>query len=277
MTSRISAVRCGSHWAQRMDQRQRRFAFGQVVAEVLAAGGRVGAVVEHVVDQLVGGAEVPAEARQRALHRLRGAADHRGDLGAGLEQLRGLAVDHLEIARSVVSGSWAFISCSTSPSAITLVASAMISITRCERVAAISWKAREYTKSPTSTLAWLPTDLVGGVAAAARADMSTTSSCSRVAVWMNSMNGGGLDAARAGVAGAAGEHHQQRAQALAAAANDVLGDLVHQRYAHCESRCGWPRPRPSIGANQGADSLERLRTAAVINSQLFVSPRECGV
>jgi len=29
-------------------------------------------------------------------------------------------------------------------------------MTRCEPMAAIIWKAREYTKSPTRTLAWLP-------------------------------------------------------------------------------------------------------------------------
>jgi hypothetical protein len=49
-----------------------------------------------------------------------------------------------------------FISCSTSPSAMTLVASARICITRMLPVSTIIWKAREYRKSPTSTLAGLP-------------------------------------------------------------------------------------------------------------------------
>src|SRR5437763_283496 len=45
---------------QRGDERQRRLAFGKIVAQVLAALLGVRAVVEHVVDQLLRGAEVPA-------------------------------------------------------------------------------------------------------------------------------------------------------------------------------------------------------------------------
>src|SRR5947208_8865112 len=52
---------CFAAALQRVDQRQGRFAFGQVVTEVLAALLRVGAVVEHVIDQLVRGAEVAAK------------------------------------------------------------------------------------------------------------------------------------------------------------------------------------------------------------------------
>ena len=37
-------------------------------------------------------------------------------------------------------------------------------------------------------------------------------------------------------AGAAGQHHQQRPQALAAAGNDVLGDLVDQRDGAFQAR-----------------------------------------
>jgi hypothetical protein len=88
---------------------------------------------------------------------------------------------------SVVSGSCAFMSCSTSPSAITLVASDMISMTRWDPMVAIIWKAREYTKSPTSTLAWLPKTLLAVARPRRFCEPSTTSSCSSVAVWMNSM------------------------------------------------------------------------------------------
>ena len=158
----------------------------------------------------------------------------------------------------MVSGSCAFMSCSTSPSAITLVASAMISMTRCEPTCAIIWNAREYTKSPTSTLAWLPKMLLAVARPRRFCEPSTTSSCSSVAVCTNSMNAAAsmclslLDAA-----GAAGEHAQQRAQALAAAADDVLGDLVDQRHRALEAGADHGVHGRQIGANQGADFLER--------------------
>ena len=41
-------------FAHGVDQRQGGFAFGQIVADVLAQGGGVAAVVEQVVDQLEG-------------------------------------------------------------------------------------------------------------------------------------------------------------------------------------------------------------------------------
>ena len=58
---------------------------------------------------------------------------------------------------------------------------------------------------------------------------STTSSCSRVAVWMNSMMAAASIWLLAGAAaGARGEQHQQRPQPLAAGMNDVVGDLVDE-------------------------------------------------
>ena len=79
-----------------------------------------------------------------------------------------------------------FISCKTSPSAMTLVASARICITRMLPVSTIIWKAREYRKSPTSTLAALPNSALAVWRPRRSEDSSTTSSCSSVAVWMNS-------------------------------------------------------------------------------------------
>ena len=89
---------------ERVDQRQRRLAFGEVVAEVLAELVGVAAVVEHVVDELERGAEMLAVARERRLDAGGRPREDRGDLRAGLEQPRGLAVDDLEVALSVVSG-----------------------------------------------------------------------------------------------------------------------------------------------------------------------------
>jgi hypothetical protein len=47
-----------------MDQRKRRLAFGQIVADMLAGIGLVARIVEDVIDQLEGGADVHAERRQ---------------------------------------------------------------------------------------------------------------------------------------------------------------------------------------------------------------------
>ena len=51
----------------------------------------------------------------------------------------------------------------------------------------IIWKAREYRKSPTRTLASLPQRWLTVALPRLSMEASTTSSCKRVAVWMNSM------------------------------------------------------------------------------------------
>ncbi|MNG21077.1 hypothetical protein D3C84_1054030 [compost metagenome] len=79
-----------------------------------------------------------------------------------------------------------FSSCSTSPSAMMLVAPAITSRMRILLLATIIWKARVYRKSPTSTLAALPNIALAVWRPRRMSDSSTTSSCSRVAVWMNS-------------------------------------------------------------------------------------------
>ena len=57
---------------------------------------------------------------------------------------------------------------------------------RSDPSATISWKARLNRKSPTSTLALLPHSTLAEASPRRRSLSSTTSSCSRVAVWMNS-------------------------------------------------------------------------------------------
>ena len=52
---------------QRVDQWQRRFALRKVVAGVLAHGRVIARVVEHVVDELEGGAQVHTVPRQGLL------------------------------------------------------------------------------------------------------------------------------------------------------------------------------------------------------------------
>ena len=81
-----------------INQREGGFALRQVVAQVFAEAGFVGLVVERIVDQLEGGADVLAVARERLFDDGRGIAQHGADLRAGLEQPRGLAVNDVEVA-----------------------------------------------------------------------------------------------------------------------------------------------------------------------------------
>ena len=60
-------------------------------------------------------------------------------------------------------------------------------MTRISPMSTIIWNAREYRKSPTSTLAWLPNTVFAESLPRRRDEESTTSSCRSVAVWMNSM------------------------------------------------------------------------------------------
>ena len=84
---------------QCINQRQRGLALGQIIAQVLAERGLVGLVIERIVDELEGGADVLAVARERLFDDRGGIAQHRADLRAGLEQPRGLAIDDVEVAR----------------------------------------------------------------------------------------------------------------------------------------------------------------------------------
>src|SRR6185503_18998607 len=83
--------------AHGVDQRQGGLALGQVVAQVLA---QVAAVVEHVVDQLERGAYVPA-VRGQPLLEFGPPGQHRAEPRRRLEQLGGLAANHLQVARLV--------------------------------------------------------------------------------------------------------------------------------------------------------------------------------
>ena len=53
---------------------------------------------QHVVDELIRGAEVFAVARERGLLRRRRAGEHGSHFGAGFEQPAGLAIDDLEVS-----------------------------------------------------------------------------------------------------------------------------------------------------------------------------------
>ena len=135
-----------------------------------------------------------------------------------------------------------FISCSTSPSAITLVASESTCMTRMSFTSTIIWKAREYRKSPTSTLAALPNRSLAVSRPRRRVDSSTTSSCSSVAVWMNSTTAASVCRCGLWLPDGAAQHQQQgRTQALAPGRNDVLRHLPDQRHFGGQPFAGSPR------------------------------------
>ena len=94
----------------------------------------------------------------------------------------------------------------------------------------IIWKAREYRKSPTSTLAALPNKALAVGLPRRREDSSTTSSCSSVAVWMNSTTAASSKrAAWSKPSALANRQHELGPHALATCVDDVVGDLVDQR------------------------------------------------
>ena len=78
------------------------------------------------------------------------------------------------------------VSCSTSPSAMVAAARDRIASTSRDPSSTINWNARANRKSPTRTDALLP-NMALALASPRRSTLSsTTSSCSKVAVWMNS-------------------------------------------------------------------------------------------
>lgn len=80
-----------------VDQWQGRLAFGQIVTDVLAGIGFLAGIIEHVVDQLEGGAQMHAVQGERTLDLRLGMADDGTELSRSLEQLGGLVVDDLHV------------------------------------------------------------------------------------------------------------------------------------------------------------------------------------
>src|SRR5215813_13299269 len=79
------------------DHGQRDLAFAEIVADVLAELGGLAAVVERVVDQLEGDAEVHPERTAGRLLVFWAPAKRGPDLARGREQFGGLGADHREI------------------------------------------------------------------------------------------------------------------------------------------------------------------------------------
>ena len=97
MAWRISARFFRRAVRHREQQRQRRLAFAQVVADVLAERGRIAFVVEQVVDELERGAQRAAEVGAGVLDLARRIGDDGAQARAGLEQLGGLVADHAQV------------------------------------------------------------------------------------------------------------------------------------------------------------------------------------
>ena len=81
------------------DHRQRDLALAEIVADGLAELGLAAGIVERIVDQLEGDAEIHAETFERHPLGAVAAGDHGADFGGGGEQPGGLGLDHLEIGR----------------------------------------------------------------------------------------------------------------------------------------------------------------------------------
>ncbi len=145
-----------------------------------------------------------------------------------------------------------FISCRTSPSAITLVASASTAMMRMSCASTIIWKAREYRKSPTSTLAGLPNVSFAVALPRRSAEPSTTSSCSNVAVWMNSTTAARLNRCWPVYPQCAARQQQKGgAQAIAACAVVVARHLADQWHARIQSQRDGRVDRQHVCCNDG--------------------------
>jgi len=87
-----------------VNQRERRFAFSQIVAEMLARLCLTAGVVEYIVDELEGRAQMHTVLGQLLLNLSRGAADNGAQPRRRLKQLGGLVSDDLQIAHFVDIG-----------------------------------------------------------------------------------------------------------------------------------------------------------------------------
>src|SRR5579859_3828255 len=83
--------------AEREYHRQRDLALAEIVADILAELGGFAAVVENIVDELKGDAQVHADRAAGGLLFLRPVGDDRADFAGGGEQLSRLAPDDGEI------------------------------------------------------------------------------------------------------------------------------------------------------------------------------------
>ena len=160
----------------------------------------------------------------------RGIGKHGADLRAGLEQPGGLAVDDIEVARLAgirIAGVHELQHFALGNG----VGGVRHDVHDAHAVEASPSSERRGSTGnrPTRTLVALPNSSLAVLRPRRSEEPSTTSSCSRVAVWMNSMMAAASMCRIAAVAaGACGQKHQKGAQALAAGIDDVVGDPIDQ-------------------------------------------------
>ena len=83
--------------AERQHHGQRNLALAEIISDILAELGGLAAIIQHIVDQLEGDAEIHADRTAGGLLGLGAVGQHRPDLAGGGEQFGGLAADHREI------------------------------------------------------------------------------------------------------------------------------------------------------------------------------------
>jgi hypothetical protein len=245
---------------QRMQQRQRGFAFGEVVAEILAARRRIGPVIQHVVYQLVSRAQVFAVTGQRGLLRVIGAGEHGGDLGTGFEQSAGLAIDHFEVT---LLGGLGIVRIHE-----------LQHLALGDHVGGVGHDLHDPLRAhgghhlegarvdevADQDAGLVAEDIVGrGAPAALLRPVDHVVVQQRGGVYEFD-EGSGFDVFVAlDTAGAPGQHAEQGSQAFAAATNDVLGHLVHQRHGALEAGADHGVHGLQIRPERGADLLQRQR------------------
>src|SRR5260363_79212 len=161
---------------EQIDKRQRHLAFVQIIAGIHSHRLHIARIVKPIIHQLERGADAPAEFGGGVFQRGVRIRNEGAELRRRFEQLGRFVVDDLHVACFIL-----------------LCLSRVQQLqdfsfgNRVGRVSQNVHHAREYRKSPVNTLAALPKSALAVFLPRLRLDASTTSSCSSVAVWINSM------------------------------------------------------------------------------------------
>ena len=89
--------RFGAALLHQVNQRQRGLAFGQIITDIFADFGGVARIIEHIIDDLKSCAHIHAVIFQRLLLLRRSTGQNRAHLGGGFEKLGGFVLNHLHI------------------------------------------------------------------------------------------------------------------------------------------------------------------------------------
>ncbi len=217
------------------DDRQGDLALAEIVADGLAQLFLARRIIEHIVDQLEGDAEIEAIGFQRVFLDLGPLGHHGADAAGGGEQGGGLGADHVEIGVfggvGVVGGDRA---AAPRPRRSPTRRATGCASTCSEPSSTISSKARAEQEVAHQHVALLPHTALAEARPRRRSLSSTTSSCSRVAVWMNSTQAASLMWRSPAIAAELGRGQgQHRPQALAAGGDDMAGQVRESARPGC--------------------------------------------